>query len=219
MDLNLILGALYDMNSLFQWVIEHAGYLMVFALMVLESSIVPFPSEVVVPPAAYLAVTKGDMNIVLVVLVATAGALVGAWINYLLSLWVGRPLVYAFADSRIGHACMITRAKVERAEVYFDKHGAMSTFIGRLIPVIRQLISVPAGLARMNPWVFSAYTTLGAGVWNVVLALLGYWLGKTVPLSQLMDKVEYYNDYLTYVGLGIGVICLGVIVWNAMRKK
>ena len=130
--------------------VENAGYWLVFLFMVIESSFIPFPSEVVVPPAAYLAVTKGDMNIFLIVLVATAGAVVGALINYVLSYWLGRPIVYAFADSRLGHACLIDRAKVEKAEKYFDEHGALSTFIGRLIPAVRQLISIPAGLAKIK---------------------------------------------------------------------
>lgn len=143
--------------------VENASYFLVFLFMVIESSFIPFPSEVVVPPAAYLAVTKGDMNVFVIVVVATLGALAGALINYGLSVWLGRPIVYAFADSRLGHACLIDRAKVEKAEKYFDDHGAMSTFIGRLIPAVRQLISIPAGIARMNLWVFSVFTALG--VW------------------------------------------------------
>ena len=118
--------------------------------------------SVVVPPAAYLAVQRGDMNIFMIVLVATAGALAGALINYVLSLLIGRPIVYAFANSRFGHACLINQEKVEKAERYFDQHGAVSTFVGRLIPAVRQLISIPAGIARMNIWVFCLYTTLGA---------------------------------------------------------
>ena len=109
-------------------------YLLVFAFMVIESSFIPFPSEVIVPPAAYLACTSHEVNISAVVLVATAGAIVGALINYFLSVWIGRPIVYAFANSRVGHACLIDEAKVRRAEDYFDAHGAISTFIGRLIP-------------------------------------------------------------------------------------
>ena len=173
--------------------VENASYFLVFLFMVIESSFIPFPSEVVVPPAAYLAVTKGDMNVFVIVVVATLGALAGALINYGLSVWLGRPIVYAFADSRLGHACLIDRAKVEKAEKYFDDHGAMSTFIGRLIPAVRQLISIPAGIARMNLWVFSVFTALGALVWNCILAGLGYWLGKTVPLSMLYESVERYK--------------------------
>ena len=160
--------------------VENASYFLVFLFMVIESSFIPFPSEVVVPPAAYLAVTKGDMNVFVIVVVATLGALAGAWINYGLSVWLGRPIVYAFADSRLGHACLIDRAKVEKAEKYFDDHGAMSTFIGRLIPAVRQLISIPAGIARMNLWVFSVFTALGALVWNCILAGLAWQDGSLV---------------------------------------
>ena len=194
-------------------------YLMVFLLMVVESSFIPFPSEVVVPPAAYLACTSSDVNIFIIVLLATAGALGGALINYYLSMWIGRPLVYRFADSRFGHACLIDREKVENAELYFDKHGAISTFLGRLIPAVRQLISIPAGLARMNVGKFTIFTCLGAGAWNIVLALLGYWLGTVVPKQQLFEAVEEYNQYLTYAGAAIGVFCVGFILYNAFKPR
>lgn len=211
--------SIIDAASIFQWVVDNASYLLVFLLMTVESSFIPFPSEVVVPPAAYLACTNDDMNVWMVMIVATAGAICGALINYFLSLWIGRPLVYKFADSRLGHACLIDRAKVEHAEAYFDKHGAISTFIGRLIPAVRQLISIPAGLARMNLGVFVIFTGLGAMVWNGVLAALGYWLGQTVPLDELFTRVEQYNDYLTYAGLAIGLICVGVILFNAFKPR
>lgn len=194
-------------------------YWLVFAFMIVESSFIPFPSEVIVPPAAYLACTSHDVNIVAVVSIATAGAIVGALINYYLSVWIGRPIVYAFANSRLGHALLIDEAKVRRAEEYFDRHGAVSTFIGRLIPAVRQLISIPAGLARMNVGKFVIYTGLGALTWNCVLAALGWWLGKLVPREQLYAKVEEYNSYLTYAGLAIGVICIGVILWNAFKPR
>lgn len=219
MMLDFITLSIIDASSIFQWVVDNASYLLVFALMVVESSFIPFPSEVVVPPAAYLACTKGDMNVFVVVLVATAGAIVGALINYYLSMWIGRPIVYAFANSKFGHACLIDKEKVEKAESYFDKHGAVSTFVGRLIPAVRQLISIPAGLARMNLGVFVIFTGLGAMIWNGVLAGLGYWLGKTVPLDRLFNTVEQYNDYLTYVGLGIGAICVGIILWNVFKPR
>lgn len=194
-------------------------YMLVFVFMVIESSFIPFPSEVIVPPAAYLACTSHEVNILTVLLLATAGAVVGALINYGLSLWIGRPIVYRFASSRIGHACLINEAKVERAERYFDEHGAVSTFVGRLIPAVRQLISIPAGLARMNIGKFTLFTALGALVWNSVLAALGYWLGTVVPRDQLYVKVEEYNDYLTYIGIGIGLVCVGIILWNAFRPN
>lgn len=211
--------ALFDAAEFFSWFVENANYLLVFVFMMIESSFIPFPSEVVVPPAAYLAAQPGhDMNVVGVVLAATAGALAGALVNYLLALWIGRPLVYGFADSRLGHACLIDRAKVERAEKYFDEHGAVSTFVGRLIPAVRQLISIPAGLARMNLGMFALFTALGAAVWNSVLAGLGYWLGHTVPLSSLFEQVERYNSYLSWAGMGVLAICVAVILYNALKK-
>lgn len=193
-------------SAAFQFFCDNASYWFVFLFMVIESSFIPFPSEVVVPPAAYLAVSRGDMNIYLVVLCATAGAVVGALINYVLALWIGRPIVYQFANSRLGRACLITPEKVEKAEVYFDRHGAVSTFIGRLIPAIRQLISIPAGISRMNVWSFLLFTMLGAMVWNVILALMGYWLAMTVPYDQLFDAVEKYNSYLTIAGVILSLI-------------
>lgn len=210
---------IFDAAAFFDWFVNNATYLFVFVFMMIESSFVPFPSEVVVPPAAYLAVQKGDMNILLVVLVATAGALVGALINYVLALLIGRPVVYAFANSRLGHACLIDAAKVEKAEAYFDKHGAISTFIGRLIPAVRQLISIPAGIARMNIWAFSLYTSLGALLWNGILAGLGWWLAQHVTLSQLYEAVEKYNSYLTMAGFALLALCILYIVWHAFRKK
>lgn len=162
---------------------------------------------------------KGDMNIFVVVLVATAGALVGAMINYVLALLIGRPIVYAFADSRLGHACLIDRQKVEKAEKYFDEHGAASTFFGRLIPAVRQLISIPAGIAKMNIWMFMIFTSLGALVWNGVLAGLGWWLSRHVSLDQLYESVEKYNSYLTIAGMVILVLCVLYILYNAFKKK
>ncbi len=212
-----------DAAQFFQWFIENANYLFVFVFMMVESSFVPFPSEVVVPPAAYLACSNmgvgQDMNVFLVVLVATLGAMCGALINYYLALWVGRPVIYRFADSRIGHACLIDRAKVEKAERYFDKHGAVSTFIGRLIPAVRQLISIPAGLSRMNLGVFCLFTFLGALLWNVILAILGWQLSVHVAPQDLFDAVERYNRYLTWGGLALLVICIAFILFKAFSHK
>ena len=218
----MILTAIFDPAAIINSFFEASTltvYLMVFGLMVVESSFIPVPSEVIVPPAAYLAATSHEVNIVAVVLIATAGALVGALVNYYLSVWIGRPIVYKFADSRFGHACLIDRQKVENAERYFDRHGAISTFIGRLIPAVRQLISIPAGLARMNIVRFSIFTSLGALVWNSILAGLGAWLGHIVPREQLFAKVEEYNDYLTYAGIALGVLCVIFIVWSALRPR
>ena len=221
MDLYIPLAITDYLNAawFFDWFVNNASYLFVFVFMVIESSFIPFPSEVVVPPAAYLAMQRGDMNIFAVVAVATAGALVGALINYVLSLLIGRPIVYAFANSRLGHACLINQEKVEKAEAYFDRHGAASTFIGRLIPAVRQLISIPAGIAKMNIWVFCLYTALGALLWNGILACLGWWLSLHVSLDQLYAAVEKYNTYLSFGGLVLLAACVVYIAYNAFKKK
>lgn len=220
--LDLITLSIFDASQFFQWFVENANYLFVFLFMVIESSFIPFPSEVVVPPAAYLACVNtgagANMNIYMVVIMATLGALVGAYINYYLALWVGRPVVYKFADSRFGHACLIDKAKVEKAEKYFADHGAISTFIGRLIPAIRQLISIPAGLARMNILKFTIFTSLGALVWNTILAFVGYLLSKSVSINELFVKVEEYNQYLTWAGYALFAFCILYIVFNALKK-
>lgn len=221
--LDLIPLVLFDASQFFQWFVDNANYLFVFLFMVIESSFIPFPSEVVVPPAAYLACTDtgvgADMNICLVVVFATLGALCGAFINYYIALWIGRPVVYRFADSRFGHACLIDREKVDKAERYFDKHGAVSTFIGRLIPAIRQLISIPAGLSKMNVATFALFTTLGALLWNAILALLGFLLAQSVQPDQLFAKVEEYNKYLTWGGYAIALICVAFILYKAFSRK
>ena len=216
-----MLLSIFDASEFFNWFVHNANYWFVFIFMVIESSFIPFPSEVIVPPAAYLACRNvgagADMNIWMVTLIATAGALVGAFINYYLALWIGRPVVYKFADSRFGHACLINREKVDKAEAYFDKHGAISTFIGRLIPAIRQLISIPAGISKMNVGQFALFTFLGALVWNAVLAGLGFWLSTTVDEQMLFDKVKEYNRYLTWGGYALAVLCVAYILWNALR--
>lgn len=218
---NMLL-AIFDASSFFQWFVDHANYWFVFIFMVVESSFVPFPSEVIVPPAAYLAFRNygvgTDMNGMIVVVMATLGALVGAYINYFLALWVGCPVVYRFADTKLAHGLLIDRGKVEKAERYFDEHGAVSTLIGRLIPVIRQLISLPAGIAKMNLWTFTAFTTLGALIWNTILGALGYWLAQTVDPNALFDKIEEYNRYLTWCGYGLLLVCLLYIAYNAFLK-
>lgn len=218
MTFDLINLAIFDASSFFQWFMDNASYLFVFVFMVVESSFIPFPSEVVVPPAAYLAMHEGSsMNIFVIVIVATAGAIVGALVNYYLSLWLGRPIIYKFAESRVGHVFLLNKEKVEKAEKYFNNHGAISTFVGRLIPAIRQLISIPAGLSKMNVGKFIVFTALGAGIWNVVLASLGFILSTMVTKDRLFEKVEEYNSYLTYAGLAILLVVVVFIVWNLIK--
>ena len=128
-----------------QWCLEHLNYWTITLLMAIESSFIPFPSEVVVPPAAYRAASTGDLNIWLIIFFATLGACIGALVNYYLALWLGKPIVYKFANSRFGHMCLIDQEKVETAEKFFNKHGGTATLTGRLVPAVRQPVSIPAG--------------------------------------------------------------------------
>ncbi|MBQ2950552.1 MAG: DedA family protein [Prevotella sp.] len=200
-----------------QWCLDHLNYWTITLLMAIESSFIPFPSEVVVPPAAYKAASGDELNVFLVILFATIGANIGAMINYYLAYFVGRPIVYSFANSRFGHMCLISEEKVKQAEEYFDKHGALSTFIGRLIPAVRQLISIPAGLAKIKLSTFLLYTTLGAGIWNTILAAIGYYLHSVVPEDQLMEKVTEYSHELGYVFIAIGVFIVGYLIYKGRK--
>lgn len=200
------------------WYADNMNYAGITALMTLESSFIPFPSEVVIPPAVYVAETPGSslnltgsylLNVLLIVLFGTLGAILGAVINYFLALWLGRPVIYALADSRFGHLLLLSAEKVRRAEDYFNRHGKVSTFVGRLIPGIRQLISIPAGLAKMNFFSFLFYTFLGAFLWNTVLALLGY-----VAHGQT-DLINRYSHELSVVLLALLAL---VILFFVIRK-
>lgn len=205
-----------------QWCLTHLNYWTITLLMAIESSFIPFPSEIIVPPAAYKAAISGELNVYLVVLFATIGADIGAIINYYLAYWLGRPLVYKFANSRFGHICLIDEAKVQHSEAYFEKHGALSTFLGRLIPAVRQLISIPAGLAKMKLSTFLLYTTLGAGLWNVILAFIGHYLA-TVPgietEEQLIAKVTEYSQELGYLFIALGVFVVAFLVYKGMKRR
>lgn len=190
------------------WCLDHLNYWVITLLMAIESSFIPFPSEIVVPPAAYQA-AHGDKNVFLVVFFATVGALIGASVNYALAYYLGRPIVYKFANSRIGHMCLIDENKVMVAEKYFDDHGAVGTIVGRLVPAVRQLISIPAGLARMSFGKFLLYTTIGAGAWNSILAAIGYSLASVVPPEQLDATVAEYEQPIKYgmIVVFVGIIC------------
>ena len=204
--------------SFIQWCLDNLNYWTITLLMAIESSFIPFPSEVVIPPAAYKAASgNSELNVYLVVLFATIGANIGALINYYLAYFVGRPIVYKFANSRFGHMCLIDEAKVQHAEAYFEKHGALSTFVGRLIPAVRQLISIPAGLAKMKLSTFLLYTTLGAGIWNAILAAIGYYLQSIVPEDQLMASVTKYSHELGYMFIGLGVLIVGYLIYKGRK--
>lgn len=205
------------------WYNQHLNYVTVTMLMTIESSFIPFPSEVVVPPAAYQACNPDNatlyvtdsplVNVILVVLIATLGALIGAYINYFLSRFLGRPIVYWFADSKLGHLLLLNSEKVKKAEDYFIEHGNSSTFIGRLVPGIRQLISIPAGLAKMNIGAFTLYTILGSGSWNIILAILGY------VAHGKQDLINQYSHELSYILLGLGILFIIYLVYTGLKKK
>ena len=204
------------------WYAEHMNYATITALMAIESSFIPFPSEIVVPPAAYVADIEGSslnisdsypLNVLFVVLFGTLGAIIGAIINYLLAMWLGRPIIYAFADSKIGHLCMLSSDKIKKAEDYFNQHGKVSTFVGRLIPGIRQLISIPAGLCKMHFGWFLFYTFLGAGIWNIILALLGY-----ITHGQ-KDLIDQYSHELSIAIMAIFGVAIILFVVKAIIKR
>ena len=196
--------------------LSNLNYPTILLLMLLESTVIPVPSELVVAPAAYHA-AGGSLNVVLVVLFATIGADVGATINYVVALYVGRPVIYRFANSKWGHACLLNQEKVEKSEKYFDEHGIAATLTGRLIPGIRHLISIPAGLARMNYWKFLLYTTIGAGLWHTVLAALGWYLHAIVPESELEATIERYNHYIVLAI--VAVVALALLYFIVKRRK
>lgn len=196
-------------HSVVDWYMANLSYFTVFLLMVVESSFIPFPSEVVIPFAAYKA-ADGGLNIFLVVVSGTVGALTGAMINYYLSKYLGRPVIYKFAGSRLGKILLMSEEKVQHAEDYFIKYGNSSTFIGRLVPAVRQLISIPAGLARMNIRNFIIFTTAGAGLWNIILAVIGYYA---------YGYKEKILPYLDDVLIAIGVIFVIYLIIKAYLKK
>ena len=198
-----------------QWYDANMNYTNITILMTIESSFIPFPSEIVIPPAAYVASKpESDLNIFLVVLFGTLGAIIGALINYYLALWLGRPIIYKFADSKLGHLCLLSSDKIKKAEDYFNDHGKVSTFIGRLVPGIRQLISIPAGLAKMNLGSFILYTTLGAGIWNTILAFIGY---LAHGQSDLINK---YSHELSVIVLAlVGLAAIWLIAKKLIKRK
>ena len=194
------------------------NYGTILFLMLLESTVVPVPSEFVVTPAAYHA-AGGNLDVFLVILFATIGADLGASINYVVAYYVGRPVIYRFANSKWGKMCLLNQEKVEKSEKYFDDHGIVATLTGRLIPGIRHLISIPAGLAKMNYWKFLLYTTIGAGAWHAILAGLGWYLHSIVPEDQLNDKITEYADYIKFVIIALVLVAIAYFALKYYLKK
>ena len=198
------------MKKLVFWIINTVGsmgYLGIFFLMFLESSFFPFPSEVVVPPAGYLA-AKGKMSLPLVILAGTGGSLAGALFNYYVAMFLGRPFL-----ERFGRYLLLSSEKLRKLDVFFEKHGAISTFVGRLLPGIRQYISLPAGLSKMNVLVFSVYTALGAGIWVSALALLGYFVGNNEALLK-----EHLHE-ITVALVVFSAIVVAVYWWKNQKRE
>ena len=196
------------------------NYGTIFFLMLLESTVIPVPSELVVSPAAYHA-AGGNLNVFLVILFATIGADCGATINYFAGYYLGRPIIYRFANSKWGRMCLLNQQKVEKSEKFFYDHGVIATLTGRLLPGIRHLISIPAGLSKMKFWKFILYNTIGAGLWNCILALLGWYLHSVVPEQELNDKIMEYGEYikLGIIALvGIAIIYF-VAKWLLKKRK
>jgi len=191
------------------WYLANINYFTITVLMAVESSFVPLPSELVIPPAAYPAVT-GQLNLILIIVFSTVGCVIGALFNYMLSYYLGRKIIYGLADSKLARIFFINRQKVEHAENYFLKNGNISTFIGRLLPGIRHLISIPAGLSKMNLKSFILFTALGSLIWNTILAVLSYYL---------IDKWEEYMQEITWGFIAIAVLFVGYLVFKAVRRR
>src|SRR5450759_1015140 len=196
-------------QTLFDWYMANLNYFTIALLMAIESTFLPLPSELVIPFAAYKA-GQGDLNVFIVILSGTFGALCGSLINYTLAYYLGRPLVYKFADSRLGKVFLLSKEKVIHAEDYFIRNGKTSTFIGRLVPGVRHLISIPAGLAKMNLRDFMLFTFVGAGIWNIILAIIGYYL------YAIREQIF---PYIGHILLGVGVIFVVYLIIKARRNR
>lgn len=198
-------------QTLFDWYMANLNYFTIALLMLIESTFLPLPSEIVIPFAAYKA-GQGELNVFLVILMGTIGALTGSLINYTLAYYLGRPIVYKFAGSKLGRLFLLSEDKVKHAEEYFIRNGRTSTFIGRLVPGIRHLISIPAGLAKMNLRDFMLYTFIGAGIWNIILAVIGYYL------YEVREQIFPYLEYILYF-LGAAFIIYLIIQIRKNGKK
>jgi membrane protein DedA with SNARE-associated domain len=196
-------------QTLFDWYMANLNYFTIALLMLIESTFLPLPSEIVIPFAAYKA-AQGDLNIFIVIFMGTVGALAGSLINYTLAYYLGRPIVYKLAGSKLGKLFLLSEEKIKHAEDYFIKNGRASTFIGRLVPGIRHLISIPAGLAKMNLRDFILYTFIGAGIWNIILGIIGFYLYEI--RAQIFP-------YVGHILLGLGMIFVIYLVIKARKNK
>ncbi|MBR0036357.1 MAG: DedA family protein [Bacteroidales bacterium] len=207
------------MEELYLWIADNMNYGVITLFMAIESSFIPFPSEIIMIPAAYVAINEGTLSLPLIILFGTVGAIIGALVNYGLAYGLGRHFVHRFADTRLSHMLLIDRPGVEKAEDFFARHGAIGTFVGRLIPAIRQLISIPAGMARMNLPKFIFFTFLGAGLWNTVLVGLGAFFGHSMPEDVLIAKVQEYSNYVKVIIAAIILVGLVYYIYKVIQAN
>ncbi len=201
-------------RALADWYMANMNYGTITLLMAMESTFIPLPSEIVIPPAAWKAADPSSgLNLGLVIFFGTVGCVLGALFNYFLAYFLGRKIIYGLADSKYARLFLVKRESVEKAEAYFIKHGRSSTFIGRLVPGVRHLISIPAGLAKMNLKDFILFTFIGSAIWNSCLALLGYFF-----YTQKDRLNEYYKE-LSIAVLVVGVIFVIYLIIKARKKK
>ena len=201
---------MHIISALTAWLVDtigRMGYTGIVSLMFLESSFFPFPSEVVMPPAGYLA-WKGEMSLPLVILAGIAGSILGALFNYWIAVKLGRPFLLKY-----GKYFFVSSESIDKADKFFQKHGHVSTLVGRLLPVIRQYISLPAGIARMPMKTFLLFTTIGAGAWVIILTLAGYLLGEH------QDLLKEYLHVITLACVGLAVIIAGGYIYVVRRRR
>lgn len=196
-------------STVLTWYEAHLNYGTITLLMAIESSFIPLPSELVLPPAANMAL-KGQLDLSLIIVFSTIGCVIGALFNYVLSFYLGRKIIYALAETKWAKIFFVTPAKIEHAENYFLENGNSSTFIGRLIPGVRHLISIPAGLAKMNLKKFILFTALGSLIWNATLTIMSYFL---------IDKWETYFKEFTWGIIILGVLFVAYLLYKAYKKK
>ncbi len=203
------------MQAFFHWLVGNIadlGYLGIVVLMAVESSVVPLPSELVIPPAGYLA-ARGEMSLPLVIISGAVGSVGGALINYVIAAFVGLPVL-----RRYGKFLLISGRSLDRAQLFFDRHGEISTLIGRLVPVVRHLISIPAGICRMRLSRFMAFTAIGAGVWCTVLAYIGWLLGKHEQALQAAAVQAYSHRALVWVLIAAAAVVAAYVYWDRTRR-
>jgi len=209
-------------STIITWYMDHMTYFTIAILMAIESTFIPLPSELVLPPAAWKAF-QGDLNIGLIILSSSIGCVIGALINYTLSFYLGRKIIYALAESKVAKLFFVTKAKVEHAEEYFRTNGNTSTFIGRLVPGIRHLISIPAGLAKMNLKKFILFTLIGSALWNTILTFIGYFIAYSFPeiknIEDINEKVMEYSHEISYITIGIGLIFVIYLLFKKKKNK